>query len=103
MHTKSKHAIANVISYTVMIVIGIIMCYPLIWMFFASFKSNSEIFSSVSLLPESYSWEGFVDGWKGVAGITYATFLTNSFLLVIPTVILTVVSSALTGLRFCPL
>ena len=100
VHTKSKHAIANVISYTVMIVIGIIMCYPLIWMFFASFKSNSEIFSSVSLLPESYSWEGFVDGWKGVAGITYATFLTNSFLLVIPTVILTVVSSALTAYGF---
>ena len=100
MHTKSKHMIKTTISYAVLIIIGVIMCYPLIWMFFASFKTNSEIFSSVSLLPESYSFEAFRDGWAGVGGSTYTTFFINSFLLVIPTVILTVVSSALVAYGF---
>ena len=57
------------------------MIYPLIWMFFASFKSNEEIYGSISLLPQSYSWEAFVDGWKGIGENTYATFFLNSFLL----------------------
>lgn len=99
-NNKPKQVVGRTVSYIVMIVIGVIMCYPLIWMFFASFKTNEEIFTSISLLPESYSWEGFVEGWEGVGGNTYATFFFNSFLLVIPTVILTVVSSALVAYGF---
>lgn len=100
MHTKTKHVIGSTLSYILMIIIGILMCYPLIWMFFASFKTNSEIFSGIGLLPQSYSFEAFRDGWKGVGGNTYATFFANSFLLVIPTVILTVISSALVAYGF---
>ncbi len=100
MRTSSKKTLQNVLSYTLLILIGVIMCYPLIWMFFASFKSNAEIFSGVNLLPESFSFEAFSNGWKGVAGNTYTTFFKNSFLLVVPTTILTVLSSALVAYGF---
>lgn len=76
------------------------MCYPLVWMFFASFKSNSEIFAGVRLLPQSFSFESFRYGWKGVGGNSYSRFFTNSFLMVAPTTILTVVSSALVAYGF---
>lgn len=69
-------------------------------MFFASFKSNQEIYGSIGLLPESFSWEAYVNGWKGFGGNTYTRFFLNSFLLVMPTTILTVVSSALTAYGF---
>ncbi len=100
MTRKTKKTIHEIIMYIVLIVIGIIMIYPLIWMFFASFKSNEEIYGSISLLPQSYSWEAFVDGWKGIGENTYATFFLNSFLLVVPTTLLTVLSSMLVAYGF---
>jgi len=100
MHITSKKAIGNVFSYAILIIIGVLMCYPLIWMFFASFKTNSEIFAGVRLLPQSFSFDAFVYGWKGVAGNTYSNFFANSFLLVAPTTILTVVTSALVAYGF---
>ncbi|MCI8418068.1 MAG: carbohydrate ABC transporter permease [Lachnospiraceae bacterium] len=100
MSKKQKNRIKEVIMYGVLIVVGLIMIYPLIWMFFASFKSNQEIYGSLSILPESFSWEAYVDGWKGFGGNTYAHFFKNSFLLVMPTTLLTVASSALTAYGF---
>ena len=43
MTKKTKNRIQEVIMYVVLITIGVVMIYPLIWMFFASFKSNEEI------------------------------------------------------------
>ncbi|HOQ76782.1 MAG TPA: carbohydrate ABC transporter permease [Thermoclostridium sp.] len=100
MRAKSKKKLGKIISYIILITIGILMCYPLIWMFFASFKTNAEIFAGVRLLPESFSFESFRYGWKGVGGNSYSIFFTNSFLLVVPTTILTVVSSALVAYGF---
>ncbi len=100
MRIKSKKLFGKIFSYAVLIFIGVIMCYPLVWMFFASFKSNSEIFAGVRLLPQSFSFESFRYGWKGVGGNSYSRFFTNSFLMVAPTTILTVVSSALVAYGF---
>lgn len=100
MRKKTNKTLLNVFSYTILILFGVIMCYPLIWMFFASFKTNAEIFTGISLFPESYNFDSFRNGWKGVAGNTYATFFKNSFLLVVPTTIFTVVSSALVAYGF---
>lgn len=100
MKRKTKRRIHEIIMYVVLIVVGLIMIYPLIWMFFASFKSNEEIYGSISLLPQSYSWEAFVDGWNAIGGNTYAVFFKNSFLLVVPTTILTVLSSMLVAYGF---
>lgn len=86
--------------YVVLVGFGILMIYPLIWMFFASFKTNQEIYGSVGLLPESFSWESYVDGWNAIGGNTYATFFKNSFMLVIPTTLLTVVASMFVAYGF---
>ena len=100
MSKKQKNRVNEILMYAVLIIIGLVMIYPLIWMFFASFKSNQEIYGSIGLLPESFSWEAYVNGWKGFGGNTYTRFFLNSFLLVMPTTILTVVSSALTASGF---
>lgn len=33
------------IDYLVIVIIGVILLYPIFWMFFATFKSNEEIYS----------------------------------------------------------
>ena len=76
------------------------LCYPLLWMFFASFKTNSEINTGVNLLPAEFNFDAYRDGWKGVANNTFSRFFANSFLLVIPTAIFTIISSTLTAYGF---
>lgn len=100
MSRKQKNKMKEILMYAVLIIIGLIMIYPLIWMFFASFKSNQEIYGSIGLLPEAFNWEAYVNGWRGFGGNTYARFFMNSFMLVMPTTLLTVVSSALVAYGF---
>lgn len=87
-------------TYTIIAVIGIVMLYPIIWMFFATFKTNEEIFGSVKLFPKSYSFKNYIDGWIGSGDITYARYFSNTFLLVIPTTLLTIMSSTLVAYGF---
>lgn len=54
------------------------MLYPIIWMFFATFKSNAEIFGSVKLLPSSFSFQSYIDGWHVNSKITYTTFFKTA-------------------------
>lgn len=76
------------------------MIYPVVWLFFASFKTNDELFGSSSLLPSSFSWDAYIEGWKGTGQYTYTIFFLNSLKLVIPTVLFTVFSSALVAYGF---
>ncbi|HWT27250.1 MAG TPA: carbohydrate ABC transporter permease [Mobilitalea sp.] len=100
MNKKTKKNIHEIFLYARLIIIGLIMVYPLIWMFFASFKSNDEIFGSLSLLPKSFSFQPFIDGWKSAGGITYGKFFLNTLALVGPTTIFTLISSTLVAYGF---
>ena len=91
---------ASVLDYVIIVIIGIILLYPLVWMFFATFKDNSEIFGSVNLLPKVWHPENYIDGWKGSAGYTYTTFFINTFVMVVPTTLLTLASSTLVAYGF---
>jgi oligogalacturonide transport system permease protein len=87
-------------TYLGIAVIGIALLYPIIWMFFASFKTNEEIFGSIALLPKSFSLTNYIEGWNGSGNVTYGTYFLNTFALVVPTTLLTVASSVLVAYGF---
>ncbi|RAV22302.1 carbohydrate ABC transporter permease [Paenibacillus contaminans] len=96
-----KIKVNRYIQYIFLILFGIIIVYPLIWLFLASFKTNEEIFGVAnSFLPANFSWRAYIDGWKGSGQFTYGDFFINTFKLVIPTVLFTVASSILVGYGF---
>ena len=95
-----KKKINKVIIYILIVLVGIIMVYPLLWMIMASFKTNSEIFGSVKLLPKSFSLDSFIEGWKGTGQYTYGTYFLNTIILVVPTTLFTVLSSAIVAYGF---
>ena len=66
------------LDYLLIFVIGFILLYPIIWMFFSTFKTNEEIFGSFKLLPNSFSFQYYIEGWKGSGKFTYAKFFANS-------------------------
>lgn len=90
----------NIFEYVLLSVFAFIMMYPLLWMLGASFKTNSEIFSTVSLFPENPVFNAFREGWKGSGQYGFDTYLLNTFFLVIPTVFFTLVSSTLVAYGF---
>jgi len=89
-----------IISYIILVLGGFIMCYPLIWMFFATFKTNAEIFASRKLLPNSFNFDAYVLGWNGVGEHTFSRFFINTIKLVTPTVICTVISCSVVAYGF---
>ena len=90
----------NLSAYIILILIGILIIFPFIWMFFACFKTNAEILGSTKLFPESYSFDAFIKGWNGVGDITFATYFKNTCIMVIPTVAFTVFSCSFVAFGF---
>lgn len=87
-------------SYLLLILLGLVMIYPLIWLFVSSFKTNQDIFGSSRLFASTYVWDSYALGWKGTGQYGFQDFFANTFLLVVPTVVLTIVSSMFVAYGF---
>lgn len=85
------------VSYHLLVIVGAFICvYPILWLVASSLKPNDEIFSTAtSLIPSRLDFSNYVKGWKGFAGITFTTYMKNSFIIVILSTIGAVASSAL--------
>lgn len=80
---------------------GLIMIYPLVWMLMSSFKESSSIFATAkSLIPEHFTLENYVTGWKGFGKASFAVFFKNSFFLSTLATIGAVASSAIVAYGF---
>ncbi|VTN11422.1 Inner membrane ABC transporter permease protein ycjP [Raoultella terrigena] len=88
------------IRYVILLFVGLLMLYPLVWMFSASFKPNHEIFTTLSLWPAHATWDGFINGWKTGTEYNFGHYMLNTFKYVIPKVILTIISSTIVAYGF---
>lgn len=88
------------IPYILLTFGGVVMVYPLLWLIGASFKSNSEIFSSAWFMPENLDFSVYAKAWQTVTGHTMAHYFFNTFCIIIPKTLFTVVSSVLTAYGF---
>ena len=61
-----KKNFREILYHIFLILFALCMLYPLIWMFFSSFKPNAEILKGMSLLPEKWTFENYVSGWAGI-------------------------------------
>ncbi len=102
MKLETRHKIAKFFQYFVLIVVGFVMIYPLLWMVGATFKSNAEIFTGIGFIPKNPTLEGYVaavtQNYGGDINIWRAFLNTYSY--VIPKVIFTVISSVIAAYGF---
>ncbi len=102
MKLSTAHKIGRFFQYFVLILVGVIMIYPLVWMGGATFKSNAEIFAGIGFLTASPTLQGYIDAvtqnYGGDISIWRAFINTYSF--VIPKVIFTVISSVIAAYGF---
>ncbi len=90
----------NLAAYAILILGAVVMVYPLLWMFFATFKDNKELFGQMTLFPKQFSFQAYREGWKGSGQFTYWTFYLNTFKLVVPTVLFTALSTGIVAYGF---
>ncbi len=98
--TFKFHKSSQWVRFLVLCAMTVVMLYPLAWIVSASFKENTEIFNSMSLIPDNFSLDAFVEGWKGSGQYTFTTFYKNTFIIVVPSVIFTLISSTLAAYGF---
>lgn len=96
----SKRGFRNLVFHLFIITVGVVMLYPLLWMLASSFKPNTEIFKSFSLVIKNFTLENYRSGWQGISGITYTRFFLNSFLLVAFSMMGNIVSCLLAAYAF---
>ena len=99
-YTKSRK-IGTVIKYVVLIAVGLVMIYPLVWMVGATFKSNNEIFSSMSPFTAHPTLDGYRNAMNNYGGeINIWKAMLNTYSYVLPKVLFTVISCTLTAYGF---
>ena len=99
--SKTKHYVNVFLRYFVLILVGLIMIYPLVWMVGATFKSNAEIFSSIGFIPKNPTLEGYkkaMESYGGAINVWKAMLNTVSY--VIPKVVFTMISATVTAYGF---
>ena len=98
---KSKHILSNIVYNLGVFAIGIAMIYPLLWLVMSSFKESNTIFiTASSLIPEKFTLENYVNGWKGFGKVTFSTFFKNSLVISVVATFGTVMASSLVAYGF---
>lgn len=101
---KAKKITKTVVYHVLVCGLGLVMLYPLIWMFMSSFKETTSIFRTAgSLVPEQFTIANYTNGWRGMGGVSFASFFGNSLLISLTATLGTLASSALVafGLSRC--
>lgn len=88
------------VPYLLLSLGAVVMIYPLLWLVGASFKSNSEIFSSVGFIPSSIDPDIYKSAWQTVTPYTMGHYFLNTFMIIIPKTFFAVISSMLAAYGF---
>lgn len=103
MKNNDSRRLQAFVSNLIIIVLGVGMLYPVVWLIMASFKETSTIFSDPSLIPKSFTLQNYVRGWQGIGIVGFDTFFKNSFLIGILCVVANVIFCSLTAYAFARL
>ena len=98
---KKKQFMGKVVYHAIVLTVGLVMIYPLVWMIMSSFKETNSIFATAgNLIPEKFVLENYINGWKGFGNVSFGTFFKNSLFITVIATIGTVMSSALVAFGF---
>lgn len=95
-----NRGVKEFIFHVLVLGFGILMLYPVLWLFSSSVKPTTEIFTSSTLWPSTVTFEHYYNGWFGLRNIQFGRFFINSFVLGLVAVFGTVLSSSMAAFAF---
>jgi multiple sugar transport system permease protein len=91
-----------VLAHGVIILVGTLMIYPLLWMLSSAFKPQERIFSDPGLIPNEVTLANFAEGWNAL-GMPFLVFFANSTIVAILSVVGNLFSCSLAAYTFARL
>ncbi len=91
---KGQDRLRRLLSHLILLFFGVVVGYPVLWMFIASFKTGGELMSNPWGLPANLSLINFTTAWE--AG-QLGPALRNSIIVSVTTVFLVLVVAMLAG------
>ncbi|HLT68216.1 MAG TPA: carbohydrate ABC transporter permease [Microbacterium sp.] len=93
---------APVVKHIVLILIGLIMLYPVLWMVVSSLRPNDAIFGDPSLILKTFKIDNYVNGWNALT-YPFGKYLINSMIIVLGCIVGNLVSCSLAAYAFARL
>ncbi len=97
IYYKTKNIAVNTVIHIFLFTIAISCLFPLLWMIGSSLKTQSTIFSDVSLIPRQMHWENYYIAWKEGG---FGRYFINSIFYTTAVVIGIIVVSSLAAYAF---
>ncbi|MCX5530141.1 carbohydrate ABC transporter permease [Streptomyces sp. NBC_00006] len=92
---RRQAAARSVLPTLALWILALLFAFPVLWFVLSAFKPGSELFSTpLSILPEHWTVQGFVDAWNR---IDFSRYFGNTLVVATLSTALTVVASAGTG------
>jgi ABC-type sugar transport system, permease component len=86
-----------------MLALLVVVLYPVVWMIASTFKPSADIIGSVSLIPKTASWDNYITALGGIGGTSFWTFVINSLILAIGSVLGVLLSCSMAAYAFARL
>lgn len=86
----------TILRHAALIVFGLFMLYPLIWMAVSAFKPSHLVLTDPSIIPTELTLENFVNGWV-VGGFPFWVFFGNSIVIAASAILGNLLSCSLTA------
>lgn len=100
MSAKKSKLISHMFIYVILIAVLVIVMFPLLYIIFASFKSNMELMAAPEkILPQEWILDNFREAWTSEVMDVGHMFL-NSVWFTVSSVIVTLITSAVSGYVF---
>ena len=92
MSRKTKERIGNIITYTFLLILSLLVLIPFFWMISSSLKQDNQVFSiPIEWIPSKPQWNNFVTIWDQIPLWTF--FKNTMFLSIVITFIQVLTSS----------
>ncbi|WP_214403972.1 carbohydrate ABC transporter permease [Pseudonocardia lacus] len=92
----------RLLAHLFLILFGLLMLYPLIWMLSSSFKPTEEIFTQPGLWSDNFSTDNYVEGWTALPQ-PFHIYIVNSLIVVGGSIIGNLLACSLAAYAFARL
>lgn len=102
LETRRRGIARSFVKHLLLIALGVLMLYPLLWMLSSSVKPDDAIFREPGLIPQNWELSNYTVGWDALLH-PFSHYLINSFVIVLGSVLGNLISCALAAYAFARL
>lgn len=96
---QQPKGLTRAFAYAALLAVSFVMLYPLLWMVSSSFKPENQIFSTTSLIPETFTTDAYRRGWNGLS-VSFGWMFLNSAVISVLAVIGNLISCSMAAYAF---